>query len=1339
MNPNELTLADGSPAGDEGRLGRVLQGSRDGYWEWRDLSTNVFWWSPRFYEMLGYADGEFVPTSDRMLELFHPDDAQRARQRMGELLQDTEPFRSQYRMRSKSGSYVWIESRGEVFRNGDGQPHCVSGTVRDITQQREAETKLRESEETFRCMFDRSATSMVTVDLTGRILRVNDSTCQMLGYQREELLTLSFTDITAPEDLPDSIENFQNLIGGEKDYFSLEKRYKRKDGCVLWGTVTATLVRSADGAPLHVLAQLLDVTARKQAELALQKSEEWFRSLIELSTSVYAVTDREATIQYASPSVQRVLGWTPEEIVGTNGFARVHPDDATTARQAWDRVVECPGREESFEVRHHRKDGALRWVRMICANHLANDAVRGVVIASQDITASKDAQASLVKSQERFQSLFDNSPVALWEEDFSAVKKRIEELRQDGVTDFRTYFEQHPESVAECAQLVRVLDVNRAALHLHGAESKDQLVANLAAIFTEKSYTAVRAQLVAIAEGLTKYECEASAKSLDGREVETALRWEVVPGCEESLERVHLSTIDITARKRTELRLRESEQKFRTVFNQQYLFIAILTPDGRVLEVNDLCLKMQGASREEYDGQYFWDTPAWRELPEWQEKIRGRVVEAQTADGPIRTEDVYRFADGTIRCADAVCTGVRGDDGELRYIVMHAQDTTERRQAAEELALVAEQRRRAAEELATHKEMLEQAESIAQAGCWEWTLDTNRAVWSAPMSDVFGVGYREPSYEQIRSLIHPEDVEWWEGYLKEMVEHTSEPFDIDYRICRPDGAVAWIHNVAKVLRDDRGRPLKMIGMSQDVTQRRHAEKVLQKSEETFRSLFDQSPIAIQLYDESGRLVDVNQRTLDLFGVDDKQRLLGYVMWDSPDYTPERIAQVKSGHSICISTELDFGRVKQAGLFPTSKTGVLHLDMLVCPLTVAGAISGYTVQLVDLTERRNVETHLRHAQKMESIGRLAGGIAHDFNNILMPILGYVEMVMQTMDKDQEAYAQLACVQEAADRAKSLTRQILAFSRKQVLQTQVLSLNDVVADFEEMLRRLIGEDVQLAVRLADGLRLVEVDPRQIEQVLMNLAINSRDAMPRGGRLTIETANTGPHDSDAGDEPPGRSVMLAVTDTGHGMDAATRERVFEPFFTTKEQGKGSGLGLSTTFGIVKQHGGAIRVESQPGAGASFRVYLPIADAAGRDDEPAASELDSMHGTETVLLVEDDKLVRRMVSQTLSSLGYEVLETAHPDEALRLAIQRRDDIHLLLTDVIMPGMSGAELYRRVAESTPAIKVLYMSGYTDDAIVHHGVLTEGVPFLQKPFRIRRLGQMVRQALEQHQLRPDLD
>ena len=513
-------------------------------------------------------------------------------------------------------------------------------------------------------------------------------------------------------------------------------------------------------------------------------------------------------------------------------------------------------------------------------------------------------------------------------------------------------------------------------------------------------------------------------------------------------------------------------------------------------------------------------------------------------------------------------------------------------------------------------------------------------------------------------------------------------------------------------------------------QRWHAEAALRASEERFRALVENSSDALLLLDADGRVKYMTPSSVRHLGWTPEQligrSILEFMHPDDGERVGGRIREALDLPGKSLGGEVRFHHADGSWRIMEG----VGVNRLADP-----AVAGIVVNVRDITERRKLEDQLRQAQKMEAVGQLAGGVAHDFNNLLTAILGYCHLMLDEIPEGDPLRLDLLEIQAAGDRAASLTRQLLAFSRRQMLQPQVVDINLLVTQLEKLLRRLISEDVELVTALAPGLRPVTVDPASVEQILVNLAVNARDAMPTGGRLTIETANVDLDEAYAVTHvamPAGPYVMLAVSDTGQGMDAATRARIFEPFFTTKEQGKGSGLGLATVYGIVKQSGGYIWVYSEPGHGTSFKVYLPPT-AAASVARPTAHDPAHVAGWETVLLVEDEDAVRALAREVLRRHGYVVLEARHGVDALSVAERHADAIHLLVTDVVMPHMSGRALSERLAGARPQMKTLFMSGYTDHALLPED-LTPGGEFLQKPFTPEALAGRVRHLLDAGQV-----
>ncbi|MBI4476327.1 MAG: PAS domain S-box protein [Acidobacteria bacterium] len=520
-------------------------------------------------------------------------------------------------------------------------------------------------------------------------------------------------------------------------------------------------------------------------------------------------------------------------------------------------------------------------------------------------------------------------------------------------------------------------------------------------------------------------------------------------------------------------------------------------------------------------------------------------------------------------------------------------------------------------------------------------------------------------------------------------------------------------------------------MAQALQERETREKTVRdardEAEEKYRQLVEQSLVGVYLVSASG-IVYVNPRFAEIFGytVDELQQMsLIELVHDSDRAMVARNVQRRARGEVT-SVEYSFRGIRKDG-----STVIVQVHGTMTTYRGQPALMGV---MIDRTEQKRLEQQLQQAQKMEAVGRLAGGVAHDFNNLLTVITGYSEFLSQQLPESSLEREHVEEIRKAAESASNLTRQLLAFSRNQVMQPQVLNLNTVVSGFEKMIRRLIGEDIRIKLRLDPDMALVKVDPGQMEQVILNLAINARDAMPNGGTLTIETANTILDEQYVRRHrgaQPGPHVVLAVSDTGVGMSAETQSRVFDPFFTTKERDRGTGLGLATVYGIVKQSGGSIWLYSEEGRGTTFKIFLPVADdAAAAAAAAAAQRAEATTGSETILLVEDNVALRAWIAQALTQLGYSVIPLDSPTDALAISSSKDGPVHLLLTDVVMPKMNGPELAKRLTKRWPAIKVLFMSGYTNEAMVPHELLPPGQKVLQKPFASHALAQHVRSTLD---------
>ncbi|MEJ7730089.1 MAG: response regulator [Polyangiaceae bacterium] len=570
--------------------------------------------------------------------------------------------------------------------------------------------------------------------------------------------------------------------------------------------------------------------------------------------------------------------------------------------------------------------------------------------------------------------------------------------------------------------------------------------------------------------------------------------------------------------------------------------------------------------------------------------------------------------------------------------------------------------------------------------------------------------------------------------FRSMLDGTIDRHVLDERrYRRQDGGFVWVRIKVSLHRDADGKAQHFIWVIEDMTERRQAEALARREELKFRRFVETSHEGIGILDADNRISFANRRLEEMLGYDAG----GLIGTSPPDLVED---DVRSGADVGADEHRE-------GISHSVERRLRRKDgMELWALRAAdpmigedGAREGTFVMLMDVTQRkraeealRRSEAQLRQSQKMEAVGSLAGGVAHDFNNLMSVVLSYSELLADGLKEGDPMRADLDEIMAAGKRATVLTRQLLAFSRQQVLQPKVVDLAEIVSGMENMMRRLLGEDVELLVSSTPDLATIMVDPGQLEQVIMNLAVNARDAMPRGGKLTLESSEAVLDEACAAEHGvrPGPHVVLVASDTGVGMDKATMARLFEPFFTTKGPGKGTGLGLATVFGIVRQSGGTIWVDSEPGKGTTFKVHFPTAKGAVSPRASVSpSDVVPLRGSETILLVEDEESVRVLARTILRKYGYNVLEAQSGGDAFLLCEQHAATIHLLLTDVVMPRMSGRQLAERLLSVRPQMKVLYMSGYTDDAVMRHGVFDSTVAFLQKPITPLLLARRVREVL----------
>jgi PAS domain S-box-containing protein len=851
----------------------------------------------------------------------------------------------------------------------------------------------------------------------------------------------------------------------------------------------------------------------------------------------------------------------------------------------------------------------------------------------------------------------------------------------------------------------RYVDANRAACELYQLPL-DQLLGRTFAEFTGGPVLDDAALRAYREKGTTRGQVVITRVDGSRRTLEYSSVSNVTPGIDLSVMR------DITDRAEAELALRRNEALFRAVIEKSAEIISLTSADGTTRYLTPSAWRMLGWKPEEVGARTMRD----QLIPEDRARVAAELERlVRTGERDLVLDLRVRHRDGSIRWVESTGTNLL-DDPEVAAIVGNYRDITARKQAEEALR--------------ASRDLLEKAQEMAHLGSWtsgvgkddelQWSRECGR-IFDVPDGAVITLG-------QIMARVHPDDRERVMRARRAAAE-AQAPLDIEHRIVRGDGRLCWVRAHTSVERWN-GVP-RMVACVQDITDRKLADE----ARAHLVAIVEFADDAIVGATPEGIVTSWNRAAETLYKWSASEAIGRptsiLVLPENRDTVAPLLERLRAGEVI---RHFETTHLRKDG-------ATVEVVFTVSPIFDAEhRVIGSARIIRDLTERRQAESHLRQteaqllqAQKMEAIGVLAGGVAHDFNNMLSVILSFTSLVLDDLMPGDPRRADIQEIARAGERASDLTRQLLAFSRKQVLQPQVLDLGDAVRSMEKMLRRLLSEAIELSLVVPGSLGRVLADPGQIEQIVMNLAVNARDAMPSGGKLRIELSNV-ELDADYASlhqgVTPGPYVMVGITDTGVGMDAATRERIFEPFFTTKEIGRGTGLGLSTVFGIVKQSEGHIWVYSEPGRGTTFKVYFPRIEQAAETATQPGLQPETLRGTETVLLVEDEELVRATTRTILQRHGYNVLDAPSGGDALLICEQFPAAIHLLLTDVVMPRMSGRQVAERLAPIRPEMKVLYVSGYTEDAIVHHGVLDAGIAFLQKPITPNALLRKVREVLD---------
>ena len=1031
---------------------------------------------------------------------------------------------------------------------------------------------------------------------------------------------------------------------------------------------------------LLISVVLLDQESRSAAEKALRESREQYRMLTENIKDVVWILDTESMyFRYVSPSVERLRGYKPVEIMAQPVDDALIPSVREQVREIMRSRVEAflTGKEspDKFyinEIEQPCKDGSTVWTEVI-TNFYRNPEngkveVRGV---TRDISERKQAELALKASESQYRELVENLNEIIYQTDLNGKL---------------TYISPAVESLFEYTPN-----------ELTGKFFSD--------FFCEKDVPEITKGFRRVIAGhAVAHEYRAWSKSGSLRWIRTSSR-----PIYENQQVIGLQGIatDLTELKLAEEELQQALEFSELIFKTLDGFIIVLDKDWQIVRFNSACERITGWNAEELLSRNF----LYILIPEEQREGVLAVFNQLASDLlPHQHENEWITRDGNRRWISWAYSAVAGPDHEIKYILGTGIDITDRKKA--ETAL--KQNHELLDKLCSQVPGMLYQFRRSPDGNYSLPFTSNR------VKEIYGASVDEVRYDAsaIFRYIHPDDVEKVVNSI-EISARNGTDWHSEYRIQQPGFPVRWVwaQSVPERLADGS---ILWAGFSTDITDRKEKEEILRFTQFSV----DHSAEADFWLDLNARFIYLNDAACRSLGCT-RAELLSMTLLDiNPDISEilwlEYWVKAKEHGAFTITSN---HKKKDGNLFP--------VEISINYLNFDG--KEYICMLVrDISERKKLEEQLLQSQKMEAIGRLAGGIAHDFNNLLMVILGYSEMILAMADPETPFYSEIDDIYKAGERASGLTRQLLAFSRKQILQPKVLDLNQLIMHYEKMLRQLIGEDINLQTDLAPELWPIVADPGQIEQIILNLALNARDAMPYGGNLTIETTNKIVQDEFIKDTKilfSGPFVMLSVSDDGCGMDEETKSKIFEPFFTTKIKGKGTGLGLSMVYGIVKQSDGFISVYSEMGHGTVFKIFFPQSTV-GQEENAITEKKERSLGNETVLLVEDNDLVRKMAAKCLRGNGYTILESSNGKEAVTLSGDYKGVIDIVVTDVVMPEMGGKQLSEILSQTRPETKVLFMSGYTQNAIVHHGVLEKGLHFIQKPCSPGALLHKIREVLD---------
>lgn len=1225
----------------------------------------------------------------------------------------------------KDGKVLDVESSVSLMRDEDGRPCGFRGITRDVSQRKETEKRLRLISENIRDV-------IWTRDFDLNFTYVSPSIYRMTGFTSEEVMSIHLKSYKTLGEYDHYLHELREKLDYAKAHpfekgapLIVETQIMRKDGALIWVENNISFNRDENGVPFEIIGVIRDITERKKVEETFKESEKLHRMIVENMQDSITLLDFDLNYIYQSPSEVRVTGWTAEEIRHISIKDQMPPESFAAAEKVLAEEFERefsgqpldPHRKRVMELQIYRKDGSLIWEETTASFYRdeTGKAV-GILLCQRDITDRKKAEQAFAESEKRYRMIVENmhDSIATLDMNLKLTYQSPSEIRLTGYT---------PEEVARLAPGDIMTPESRAHV-------RSILEAEFAREFSGDPVDP---------HHFVTLDVEVYHK--DGHRL-----WQEVTASfnrDENGKPVEIMLVsrDITERKKMEAALKESERRYRMIVENMHDTIWTMDLDLHYTYQSPSEVRVTGYTPEEImqppiekvisKATYERVTQLFAE--ELEKEFSGQPLDPHRSR-TIEVEMIHK--DGSTIWQEISASFNRDENGKPIEIMLVGRDITERKKVEEELRESEKRYRMIVENM---------QESIA-------LIDLNlQYIYQSP-SEIHISGYTPEEIIQIPSekQFTPESFARGSQMLAEELElefsgkpvdpHRSRTIELEYY--RKDGSTVWLEVTASFQRDETGKPMGILMVSRDINERKKMEAALKESEKRYRMIVENMQDTISLLDLDLNYVYQSPSEIRVTGftpeeviqIPSEKQVTPASYERAVELFSEELAREFSGEPVdphrSIVIELEAYR-KDGSTVWIEETCTFQRDDNGKPIGILMAGRNITERKKAEQERDKLAAQLLQSQKMETVGRLAGGVAHDFNNMLNVILGYIDLAKMRLTMENPIYTDLLEIEKAATRSRDLTAQLLAFSRKQIISPKVVNLNALIAETQKTITRLIGEDIDLKFYPAGDLWAIKFDPVQIEQILINLAINARDAMHKGGKLVIETSNITVDSSFCDSHMeivPGDYVRLTVSDTGSGIDRANLPYVFEPFFTTKEFGKGTGLGLATVYGIIKQNDGFISVYSEPGQGSTFKIYLP------RTIEelivaPRTPEAPVRSGSGTILLVEDDEMVLKMVSDMLEALGYMVIASESPVDALSLCQKGVTPIDLVITDVVMPQMSGKELRDKLIAFNPEMKILFMSGYTSNIIAQHGVLEEGMQFIQKPFSISLLAEKIRQML----------